>query len=321
MNHAVDLNSFYGYPPAINRTTGVRGPVRDRPELPLRCGDPAILRRRADARARFRRPARFTSVNHLDLAVSQTSEPDRQLEHLQDRRHERWDEHRRRSNPGPCLGDYPHIGADANGIYLTTNAYPWCGNGFDGAQIYALLEGAARRRRRERDHGSTSTRTALVNVPSDAGSTQPGFTVWPAQSPGTGSFNTSNGGTEYFLSSNAADEAHATRSPAPRAHGTSTQLVVWTLTNTSSLNSASPALSLTNKVAVGRPVRRSAKAEAARLRELRPARTRRRATASTTRRPSTIAGVGCWRLLVGRPSRRTTKSSRGPTRTTPACSR
>ena len=25
MNHAVDLNSFYGYAPAINRTTGVRG--------------------------------------------------------------------------------------------------------------------------------------------------------------------------------------------------------------------------------------------------------------------------------------------------------
>ena len=26
VNHAVDLNSFYGYPPAINRSTGVRGP-------------------------------------------------------------------------------------------------------------------------------------------------------------------------------------------------------------------------------------------------------------------------------------------------------
>ncbi len=25
VNHAVDLNSFYGYPPAINRSTGVRG--------------------------------------------------------------------------------------------------------------------------------------------------------------------------------------------------------------------------------------------------------------------------------------------------------
>ena len=35
VDHAVDLNSFFGYAPAINRTTGVRGPVRDRPELPV----------------------------------------------------------------------------------------------------------------------------------------------------------------------------------------------------------------------------------------------------------------------------------------------
>ena len=40
--------------------------------------------------------------------------------------------------PGPYLGDYPHIGADANGFYITTNAYPWSGNGFAGAQIYAF---------------------------------------------------------------------------------------------------------------------------------------------------------------------------------------
>ena len=58
----------------------------------------------------------------------------------------------------------------------------------------------------------------MVNVPSDAGSTQPGFTVWPAQSPGTGSFNTGNGGTEYFLSSNAADEAHASPSSGTGGH-------------------------------------------------------------------------------------------------------
>ena len=49
--------------------------------------------------------------------------------------------------------------------------------------------------------------SGMVNAPSDAGPTQPGFTVWPAQSPGAGSFKTDNGGTEFFLSSNAADEA------------------------------------------------------------------------------------------------------------------
>ena len=89
----------------------------------------------------------FTHVNHLDLAVSQTSNPTGA-----------WNIYRidvtndgtntGGVNPGPYLGDYPHIGADANGFYITTNAYPWCCNGFAGAQIYALLEGAARRGRR-----------------------------------------------------------------------------------------------------------------------------------------------------------------------------
>src|SRR5207248_9091651 len=92
-------------------------------------------------------------------------------------------------NPGPYLGDYPHIGADANGFYVTTNAYPWCCNGFAGAQIYAFSKAqlAAGASSVNMVHIDTS---GMVNVRSDAGSTQPGFTVWPAQSPGTASFNT-----------------------------------------------------------------------------------------------------------------------------------
>jgi hypothetical protein len=86
-----------------------------------------------------------------------------------------------------------------------------------------------------------------VNAPSDAGSTQPGFTVWPAQSPGTGSFDTSAGGTEYFLSSNAADEATNPKAGTGGSH-TSQQLVVWALTNTSSLNSVTPNLQLSNTI-------------------------------------------------------------------------
>ena len=239
----------------------------------------------------------FTPVNHLDLAVSQTSNPTGA-----------WNIYRidvtndgtntGGVNPGPYLGDYPHIGADANGFYLTTNAYPWCCNGFAGAQIYAfskaqLAAGAASVTMVHIDTSGT------VNAPSDAGATQPGFTVWPAQSPGTSSFNTSNGGTEYFLSSNAADEA---THPVAGTGGsyTSSQLVVWTLTNTSSLNTrvAGAQPDATRSLGVG-PVRRSAEAAAARLGDARRRPTRRRATASTTRRPPTIAGVGCWRLLFG----------------------
>ncbi|MEY2524020.1 MAG: hypothetical protein QOJ66_2585, partial [Ilumatobacteraceae bacterium] len=149
-------------------------------------------------------------------------------------------------NPGPYLGDYPHIGADANGFYVTTNAYPWCCGGFAGAQIYAFSKAqlAAGASTVTMVHLDTS---GTVNAPSDAGSTQPGFTVWPAQSPGTASFNTNAGGTEFFLSSNAADEATHPKL-GTGGNYVSNQLVVWTLSNTSSLNAASPAINLSNKV-------------------------------------------------------------------------
>ena len=222
-----------------------------------------------------------------------------------------------RVNPGPYLGDYPHIGADANGFYITTNAYPWCATASAGAQIYAFSKAqlAAGARIVNVQHIDTSAWSTRRATP---GATQPGFTVWPAQSPGTGSFNTENGGTEYFMSSNAADEA---KKPVPAPAGrTSNQLVVWTLTNTSSLNSATPALSLSNKVLsvnqYGVPPKQQQPGSG---------------TPPTTAVPQgycindtttpTIAGTGCWKLLFSAPSRRTTRSSRGPTRMTRACSR
>ena len=52
VNHAVDLNSFYGYAPAIDRANGnVRGEFVTDPSMHLRRGDAAVLRRRADARS------------------------------------------------------------------------------------------------------------------------------------------------------------------------------------------------------------------------------------------------------------------------------
>ena len=296
VNHAVDLNSFYGYAPAINRTTGVRAQF---------VTDPSCL---FDAQTQrwfnvvltleTRPNGSFTLVNHLDIAVSQTANPAGG-----------WNIYRvdvtndgtntGGVNPGPYLGDYPHIGADANGFYITTNAYPWCCNGFAGAQIYAFSKAqlAAGAPSVNMVHLDTS---GMVNVPSDAGSTQPGFTVWPAQSPGTSSFNTAAGGTENFLSSNAADEA---THPVAGTGGNyvSNQLVAWTLTNTASLNTTSPSLSLSNKV-VG------VNTYAIPPKQQQPG----SGTPATTDTPQGFcinnttttlfnSQVGCWRLLVGGP--------------------
>jgi hypothetical protein len=243
VNHAVDLNSFYGYAPAINRTTGVRAQS---------ITDPSCLFDAATQRwfvivltlETFPNGA-VTQQNHLDLAVSRTADPTG-----------RWNIYKidvtndgtnhGGVNPGPYLGDYPHIGADAYGIYLTTNAYPWNAGGFGGAQIYALSKAqlVAGSANVTLVHLDTS---GLVAAPSDAGATQPGFTVWPAQSPGGDSASSDDGGTEFFMSSNAADEA---THPVAGTGGSyvSNQLVVWTLKNTSSLNSATPALALSTRL-------------------------------------------------------------------------
>jgi hypothetical protein len=240
VNHAVDLNSFYGYAPAINRSTGVRGPfVTD----PTCLYDAATQRFFVVVLTLEVNPATgaFTTFNHLDLAVSATANPTGS-----------WNIYRidvtadgsvgTTGGPCPCLGDYPHIGADANGLYLTTNAYPWGPGAFDGAQIYAFSKAqlAAGVGSVTMVHIDT---TGMVNATSPVAQPEPGFTVWPAQSPGTVSFDLNAGGTEYFLSSNAGKEA------AGAAYtGSSTNLVTWALTNTSSLNTASPALTLSNRV-------------------------------------------------------------------------
>ena len=122
MNHAVDLNSFYGYAPAINRSTGVRAQF---------VTDPSCLYDAATQRFfvvvltlnTFPNGA-FTTVNHLDIAVSQTSNPTGlwNIYRIDVTNDGTW---ATRAVPVPCLGDYPHIGADANGFYITTNSYPW----------------------------------------------------------------------------------------------------------------------------------------------------------------------------------------------------
>jgi hypothetical protein len=298
VNHAVDLNSFLGYAPAVNRSTGVRGPE---------VTDPSCIYDAQTQRFFFVAltletfpGGGLTKVNHLDLAVSQTSNPtgNWNIYHINVTND---GTNTGGVNPGPYLGDYPHIGADANGIYLTTNAYPWCCNGFGGAQIYALSKAqlAAGAASVSIQHIDTS---GMVNAPSDAGPTQPGFTVWPAQSPGTNSFNLNNNGTEYFLSSNAADEATHPVSGGGGTH-TSNKIVVWTLANTASLNGV-PALSLSNKLV-------SVNQYAIPPKQMQPG-SGTLAGAGTTPEAAqgdcindittpTIAGLGCWHLLFNPP--------------------
>ena len=220
----VALNPFYGYPAAINRTTGEYGPEITDPS----CHFDAPTQRWFLVVLTFDRAgttSAFAGPNHLDIAVSATANP-----------LGAWNIYRlpvqndgSNGTPnhgcagGPCYGDYPHIGADANGFYITTNEFALFGSGFYGSQIYAISKAALA-------NGNASIPVFLFNT---ADTSFPGFTVWPALTPGT-AFSSEANGTEYFASSDAVFSS--TRS--------SNELRVWALSNTASLNTSSPSLVL-----------------------------------------------------------------------------
>jgi hypothetical protein len=301
VNHAVDLNSFYGYPAAVQRPAGPFGQF---------ITDPSCLYDAATQRwfvvvltlDRVPSTGALTGKNHLDIAVSNTANPTGTWTiyrvPVQDDGTDGTPDHGCPANNdgtghGPCLGDYPHIGADANGFYITTNEYAFFPDFvYMGAQIYAfskaqLASGAA-----------TVTMTQFDTSHSGVGG-HPGFTVWPAQSPGANSFNLNTGGTEYFLSSDAGDEAQCDSGTVCHGGtGTSTNLLVWTLTNTSSLNSASPALSLSNQVLTvgqyGIPPKQHQPGSGST-----PDTNVPQGYCLNDETTVTIAGTGCWKLLVG----------------------
>ena len=226
---AVDLNTFYGYPPAIVRTgphAGERGPS---------ITDPSCIYDQAIGRFvlvvltldHVGLTASLNGKNHLDIAVSDTSDPMRSWTifelPVQNNGTQGTPDHH--CNNGFCLGDYPHIGADANGIYLTTNEFAFFGPGFFyGAQVYGIGNSVLT--------GGTGS-VVLFDTFGGSGPDGAGFTVWPAQTPGN-QFDTDNGGTEFFLSSDAVFSDV----------GTSNTILLWTMLNTSSLNSVSPAPTL-----------------------------------------------------------------------------
>jgi hypothetical protein len=224
---AVDLNTFYGYPPAIVRTgpnAGQRGPT---------VTDPSCLYDQAIGRFvqvaltldHVGLTASLNGNNHLDIAVSDTGNPmgTWTIYKLAVQNNGTGGTPNHGCNSGFCLGDYPHLGADSNGIYLTTNEFAFSGPGFYGAQIYGIGNSAL-----TGGGGSVVLFNTLGAGPDGAG-----FTVWPAQTPGN-QFDTDNGGSEFFLSSDAVLSND----------GTSNNILLWTMSNTSSLNSATPAPAL-----------------------------------------------------------------------------
>jgi len=129
------------------------------------------------------------------------------------------------SNPTcPCFGDQPLLGADTNGVYISTNEFSLFASGFNGAQIYAVSKS-------ELESGGPATVVHFFNLPLAEGIA---YSVQPATSPDLSEEEGS--GVEYFASALDFFNLNDNR------------IGVWALTNTRSLSSAVPSVSLTNTI-------------------------------------------------------------------------
>ncbi len=254
MTNTISYNEFFGYPPAI---------VRGRPNVFGAFLTDPICHFDADTGRFFMAvltldgdPAtgNFTGKNRLDIAVSKTDDPtgawnlyklNVQNDGTDGTPNHNCDKDSRKplpvgeTNPSACIGDFPHIGTDNNGVYLTTNEYSFFGDGtnggvaYTGSQIYAfsksqLVAGAAN--------------PTMVSFENPVLGPFKSFTVWPAISP-KGQASAASGGTEFFLSSTLGDGSE-TGNFAPSED----RIGVWAITNTSSIDSATPNLRLSNKL-------------------------------------------------------------------------
>ena len=130
------------------------------------------------------------------------------------------------ANPGcPCLGDQPLIGADANGFYVTTNEFSLTGPIFNGSQLYAMSKAAL-------VAGHAPSVVHLSNLVLAEGI---GISLQPAISP-SGTIDPAGNGTQYFLSSLDFSGTYDNR------------VALWALSNTASLDAATPSVSLTHAV-------------------------------------------------------------------------
>ncbi len=133
----------------------------------------------------------------------------------------------------PCFGDQPRIGADANGFYISTDSYPIQGSfNSNGGELYAISK-----------QGLAAAATGSAPPPSLVAihngavliGDHPANAVQPAETPQGGSYAPDR---EYFLSTSDFN-GFATMGGAGAK-----SVVLWTLSRTSTLRSASPSVTL-----------------------------------------------------------------------------
>lgn len=217
LDKVLSTNELFGVPAAIDRITGANGvfPTDMRVFHDQTLNRWFVLQRAQD----FDIDGFPLNSSRIYVAVSQTANPTGTYNiYTMDTTDPQ--------NPGcPCVADYPQIGADQYGFYISSNEFHAASLSFVNAQILALSKASLAA-------GAATPTAYRFRLPFTTGYE---FAIQPATTPPGASYMVASGGVEYFMST----------------HGSlsfSSNMAIWAMYNTSSLNTANPALTLTQKV-------------------------------------------------------------------------
>ncbi len=222
---AMPINDFFNLAPEVVRPSGPYGPFSTDPKCYF---DDAIDRwfvtvLEIDVNSTT---GAFAAGAHVYIAVSQSGNPTGLFNIFSIDVTNDGTDGTPSHNNCPCFGDQPLIGADANGFYVSTNEYPIFVNGFNGANVYAMSKAALAA-------GTLGTVTTFYEQTLAEGQA---YSLQPATTPPGATFATENNGTEYFLSA------------LEFTGGLDNRIALWALTNTASLATTTPALTMNLKI-------------------------------------------------------------------------
>jgi hypothetical protein len=207
-------SQLFGLPPAIDRTTGIYGPYLTdmRVYFDHDISRWLVLQRSQDNDA-YGNPL---NSSHIYLAVSQSADPTASWSiYVMDTTNAQ--------NRGcPCLSDYPQIGSDQFGFYISADEYDTTYLAPVDATILAISKAAL-------SIGGAAPTVYRFTLSRTLGYE---FAIQPATTPPSASNLLASGGVEYFVSSQAT-------------YAVDSNLAIWALSNTASLQGQSTSLLLT----------------------------------------------------------------------------
>jgi hypothetical protein len=213
----LSTNQVFGLPPALNRATGIFGvfPTDIRVFYDQTINRWLVIQRAQDEDI-FGNPL---LTSHMYIAVSQTGDPTGIYNiYSMDTTNAK--------NPGcPCISDFPQVGADQFGFYVSANEFSSAYSNFVDSSILAISKAAL-------GAGASAPETVRILVPFNTGYE---FAIQPASTPPGASYFVGNGGMEYFVSSQAEFLPDS-------------NLSVWALSNTGSLGTTNPNIVLTQAI-------------------------------------------------------------------------